>query len=113
MPGEVIKAYTAQYRDPISFEAGAVVEVKREDPEYPGWFWCRASSAKEGWVHRSFLADHVGKTTSLAAYSAKELTVVGGERGTPIYLLDGWVYMRLGSGEEGWLPESHVQLSPA
>src|SRR5215831_16256742 len=109
---QVIKAYTAQYPNPISFQSGAVVEIKREDPEYPGWFWCRASAGREGWVHRSFLAKTVGKTTSLAAYSARELTVLGGERGTSLQSLDGWIYMRLDSGDEGWLPESCVQLSP-
>lgn len=30
---EVIKAYTAQYPDPISFEVGVAVQVGRGDPE--------------------------------------------------------------------------------
>ena len=105
---EVIKAYQAQYSDPISFEAGTNVKVERADPEFPDWFWCRASSGKEGWVHRSFLAATLGTTTGTRAYSARELSVSGGERGALLESLDGWVRIRLDSGGEGWLPESHV-----
>ena len=109
MEVDITNAYTRQYADPISFEAGAVVEIEREDPEYPGWLWCRVPSGKEGWVHRSFLADSVGATRSVDAYSATELTVIGGEHGTAIQRLDGWVYVRLDNGEQGWIPESHIQ----
>ena len=108
---EVIKAYTSQYPDPICFDAGAVVQVEREDPECPGWFWCRAPSGKTGWVHRTFLAACAGTTTSVHAYSARELTVAGGERGTLIRSLDGWACIRLGTGAEGWIPQSHVHVS--
>ncbi len=107
---EIAKAYTSQYPDPIGFDAGAVVQVERDDPEYPGWFWCRAPSGRKGWVHRSFLAACAGTTTSVQDYSAKELTVVGGERGTLLHSLDGWAYIRLDNGDEGWIPQSHVQL---
>ena len=107
----VIKAYTAQYPDPISFEEGATVQVEHDDPEHPGWYWCRVASGKAGWVHRSFLDACRGTTTGLRAYSAKELTVAGGERGTAIRQLDGWVYIRLDGGSEGWLPQDNIQLA--
>ena len=111
MPIEVIKAYVSSYPDPIGFDAGATVNVVREDSEYPGWFWCRVPSGKEGWVHRSFLAGTVGATTSVEAYSARELTVTGGERGSVVRSLDGWAFVRLDSGEEGWLPSSHIRTT--
>ena len=57
MSVEVTKAYTSQYPDPICFDVGAVVQVQRDDPEYPGWFWCRGPSGKAGWVHRSPAAE--------------------------------------------------------
>ena len=79
---EVIKAYEAQYKDPISFERGVTVQVLREDSEFPHWFWCRAPSGKEGWVHRSFLAEAAATTKSTRPYSARELTVNGDESGT-------------------------------
>ena len=82
--------------------------MERDDAEYPGWYWCRTDSGRSGWVHRSFLADVSGKTTALRAYSAHELTVTAGERGEVIHSLDGWLYVRLAGGDEGWIPESHV-----
>ena len=107
----VVKAYTAQYSDPICFEAGEAVQVERGDLEYPGWFWCRVASGKEGWVHPSFLAECSGTTIGIRAYSATELTATEGERGTLIETLDGWVCLRLDRGDEGWIPESHVSLT--
>ena len=110
---KVIKPYTSHYPDPICFEVGAVVHVGRGDSEFPGWFWCRAPSGKEGWVHGAFLAAPTGTTTSIHAYSARELTVAGGEWGTLMQSLDGWAYLRLDSGEEGWIPESHIDSKVA
>jgi SH3-like domain-containing protein len=109
----ITKTYTSQYRDPISFDAGAPVQVERADAEYPGWFWCRAPSGKEGWVHHSFLAKCSGTTTSVQAYSARELTATAGKQGRLIHLLDGWAYVRLDTGDEGWIPQSHVQVPDA
>jgi hypothetical protein len=106
---EVVKPYASQYPDPIRFDPGASVLVGREDPDCAGWFWCQTSSGKEGWVHRSFLAASTGATKSIGAYSARELTVTGGERGALIHALDGWALVRLDSGDEGWLPSSHVR----
>jgi SH3-like domain-containing protein len=110
---EVVEAYASKYSDPISFDAGVAVSIEREDAEYPGWFWCRVASGKEGWVHRSYLSALIGTTTSTAAYSARELTVRGGERGKVIRSLDGWELVRLDSGEEGWVPSSHIRATTA
>ena len=110
---EIIKAYEAQDKDPISFERGVTVQVLREDSGFPNWFWCRAPSSKEGWVHRPFLAEAATTTKSTRPYSARELTVDGHESGTTIESLDGWIYIRLDSGVEGWLPQTHVQTGVA
>ncbi len=105
---KITQPYTTQYPDPISFDAGAILKVERGDAVYPGWYWCHAPSGKTGWVHHSFLAASSGTTTSLRAYSAKELTVTGGEQGAILQQLDGWAYIRLDTGAEGWLPTSHI-----
>ncbi len=105
---EITTAYSSQYPDPICFEAGEMVQVERGDPDFPGWFWCRSKSGKEGWVHQSFLAADSGSTTSIDAYTARELTVTGGEHGNLLRTLAGWAYIRLDGGEEGWIPQSHT-----
>src|SRR5215813_2499276 len=104
----VVKPYVAQYSNPIEFALGELVELQREDAEYPGWWWCRAPSGKEGWVHESFLERSGNTARGLSAYSARELSVSGGERGRIIHCLGGWVCLRLESGLQGWLPETHV-----
>lgn len=107
---EVTKAHAATYPDPIRFREGEAVEVGRMDEEFPGWFWCDVASGLEGWVHRSFLADTAaGMSRGVGDYSACELTVNGGERGNRIHRLDGWVWLVLEDGSEGWLPEDCVR----
>jgi len=108
-PVEVVATYKAQYQDPIAFETDEDVIVEREDSEFPQWFWCRVKSGKQGWVHRSFLSVDTGVAKGLRAYSANELNVSPGARGTLIHSLDGWAYIHLDRGEKGWLPETHLR----
>jgi SH3-like domain-containing protein len=111
MQVEIIAPYTSQYPDPIHFTAGEMLQVGREDPEFPDWFWCRTQTGKEGWVHRSFLNGSAGE--AVADYSAHELTVSGGERGLLLQRLDGWACLRLDGGEQGWIPESNLRILSA
>jgi SH3-like domain-containing protein len=107
----ITTAYTSQYPDPIFFPAGVEILVGRHDPNCPGWFWCRAPSGKEGWVHHSFLSGSDGTAVSTHAYSARELTVATGQRGQLIHMMDGWACIRLDNGEEGWIPQNHIALT--
>jgi SH3-like domain-containing protein len=107
---KVTKPYTAQYRDPIQLERGDTVQVAHSDPQYPEWFWCCGPSGKQGWVHSFFLASTCGTTSALEKYTARELTVTGGESGTLIRLLGGWAHVRLDNGDEGWIPQSHLEF---
>jgi SH3-like domain-containing protein len=102
------KDYTAKYPDAIEFDAGAAVRVEREDPEFPGWYWCRVPSGKEGWVHRSFLAATAGDTVGLHDFSGREITVVAGERAVVVFILDGWAWVKPVRGGDGWIPKSHA-----
>ena len=107
---EVTEAYDEQYIDPIRFEVGDAVEVTRPVTKYPGWFWCRAASGIEGWVHGSCLASVSGTTTATQAYSASELTVSVGDRGRVLRQLDGWALVGLGDGLEGWIPLTNISI---
>jgi SH3-like domain-containing protein len=107
---EVIKAYVSAYPNPIAFATGEPVQVMRGDSEFPGWFWSLARNDIEGWVHHSFLSATSGEAAALRDYSARELTATVGEHGTVMENLDGWAWLRLGDGREGWIPESHLRL---
>lgn len=106
------RPYQTVYHEPIEFCAGERVQVGREDPEYPGWHWCRVASGREGWVHRSFLGATQGETQAITAYSARELDVSAGDCGEVLESLAGWIYLRLDDGRVGWLPQSHVLAEP-
>jgi SH3-like domain-containing protein len=107
---EIVTPYIAQYPDAIRFAAGERVQVGRDDPEFPGWFWCGSQAGGEGWVHQSFLDGIAGEVIAVEDYSADELTVAEGECGTLIRRLDAWACVRLESGEQGWVPESHLRM---
>jgi hypothetical protein len=104
----VREAYTTQYRDPIAFRAGDAIRVEQQDADYPGWYWCRAPDAKQGWVHESLLSRSEGVATALKDYSARELDVRAGDRGRVRGVLGGWLYAELDDGRSGWIPERVV-----
>ncbi|MDA0814417.1 MAG: SH3 domain-containing protein [Verrucomicrobia bacterium] len=110
---EVTEPYEEQYKNPICFEEGEEVVVCRPDDQFPGWFWCRAATGIEGWVHGSFLASHSGTTTATESYSARELTVAAGDSGNILRQLDGWALVSVGDSAEGWLPLTHIRKSQA
>jgi len=110
-PVVVTRDYVAQYSDPITVAAGATVRVERDDPEFPGWWWCVAEDGRAGWVHTDLLAPSPagGAVAHLRAdYTARELTV---HRGTCVTVLDdraGWLFVSAPDGATGWMPATHV-----
>jgi SH3-like domain-containing protein len=108
----VTRTHSATYADPISFVKGERVEVGKADTEFPNWYWCRNGSGKEGWVHASLLVATTRQTVAACNYNAQELTVAAGQEATVLKQLDGWLYVRLGGGDEGWIPESCVRSAP-
>ncbi len=104
----IIREYTPQYPNPLSVLAGESVSVGREDDEFPGWKWCRASSGLEGWVPVEFLSDaSATETTVLCDYSSRELAVQPGEEVTVEDSRYEWLLVRNNRGERGWIPASH------
>lgn len=99
-------AHLAAYASPIAGQAGDPVDVRHEDPEQPGWWWCCGADGREGWVHESFLVRD-GATSRLARrYDAVELSVDAGEAVDVVEIAGGWAWCRAADGREGWLPIS-------
>lgn len=110
----IVRPHVSSYPDPIGFSAGEAVWVGREDTEFPGWFRCRVAAGNEGWVHGSYLAETTaGRTVAMRGYSARELTVEGGETGVVVESLDGWILVRLEGGETGWIPKGVSEVEQA
>lgn len=109
----VIRDYASQYPDPIVVARGARVLVERDDPEFPGWWWCCAVDGRAGWVPVDVLDGQVApgmRSTLLADYDARELTVSAGAVLHVLEARSGWVHARTVDGVVGWLPAAHVQL---
>jgi uncharacterized protein YgiM (DUF1202 family) len=106
----VHREYRVQYRTPVQVAAGEKVSVGRDDDEYPGWKWCKASNGREGWIPAELLSQEGGEAIVLQEYSAQELAV---ERGEEVEVEDerhGWLLVRNTRGQLGWIPASHVRL---
>lgn len=101
-------AHVPAYADPITLQAGDPVVTGREDAEFPGWIWCRSAAGKEGWVHQSFLASGPDGAVAARDYAARELAVAGGECGELVEILSGWAFVRLMTGNQGWIPHGHL-----
>ena len=71
--------YKPQYRNPVRVAAGERVTVGREDNEFPGWRWCKASDGREGWIPTELLSAEDAEAIVTDDYSASELAVISGE----------------------------------
>ncbi len=102
--------YTVEYSDPLRVARGEAVTVGREDDEFPGWKWCRASDNREGWVPVELLSNQGPEATLVQDYSAQELSVQPGEEVVVEDARHSWLLVRNRSGARGWIPGSHVEL---
>lgn len=112
-PALIATDYVAQYADPIDVEAGAVVRVEHEDPQFPGWWWCCAPDGRCGWVPSTLLdpTPRPGTAARLRQdYSARELSVQQGEQVSILSEHAGWLFVRTATGVSGWIPANHVNL---
>ncbi|MFZ0885720.1 MAG: SH3 domain-containing protein [Candidatus Acidiferrales bacterium] len=98
-----------EYADPIGVTAGERVRVGREDDQFPGWKWCKASDGREGWVPVELLSNQQGEANVLQDYSARELAVRPGEEVVVEEARHDWLLVRNARGERGWIPASHVE----
>jgi hypothetical protein len=104
----VIKPYTRQYPDPISFSQGEAVIRERKDDEFPGWWWCTDKRGKSGWVHEAYLEEEDYRFLGKFDYSAWELNASEGELLEGMGEVGGWLLATKADGEVGWVPLDHV-----
>jgi hypothetical protein len=106
----VVKPYTRQYADPISFERGESITVERQDDQFPGWWWCTDKRGKSGWVHREFFEEDDYRMLATEDYIAWEINVTEGDMLAGEREVGGWLLATTTAGERGWVPLTHVEL---
>lgn len=101
----VVKGYSAQYTDPIVVHSGERVDIERQDDQFPGWWWCRASDGRQGWIPDVVLEIQGQRGIALRNYDAQELSVESGEEVRFVEARNGWVRVANAEGRTGWVPE--------
>ena len=101
---QITTPHTATTLAPAAFAAGEFVAVLHEDTEYPGWHRCRASDAREAWIHSAFLRVEGDQAVLSRDYSSIELSVTAGTEGEVMESLGGWLWVRMEDGRLGWVP---------
>lgn len=98
--------YTPQYPDPITVRAGDRVQVGRDDPEVPGWYWCTGPDGRMGWVPERLLRRDGPAAVMLRDYTARELRVLAGAEVSLVDAMSGWAWVTDADGRAGWIPET-------
>ncbi|SHL98184.1 ligand-binding protein SH3 [Phytopseudomonas punonensis] len=109
-PYLVVTAHRSEYPDPISFEAGALLQLgeRYEGPEdWQDWYFCRTDAHPGGWMPLTILKPlGAGSARALEGYTARELDTEVNEQLIASRRLNGWLWCRReSSGETGWVPE--------
>ncbi|WP_039056285.1 SH3 domain-containing protein [Enterobacter sp. Bisph1] len=107
----VIKNYTSAFPDPISIKKNATAVVSHCDLQYRGWVWITLDNGHAGWAPQQlFLPQSANKILCLEDYTARELSVIVGEKITIGTSLNGWCWATNVAGESGWLPEENIDI---
>jgi SH3-like domain-containing protein len=85
---------------------GDRVQVGRDDPEFPGWWWCTGPDGRQGWVPEQLLQRQGTHATMLRSYTARELSVRAGADVSVGETMHGWVWATDIDGRSGWIPLS-------
>lgn len=100
----VVREYRAQYPDPITVRAGDRVQVGKDDPDFPGWWWCTGPDGRAGWVPDQLLRREGQEAVMLRDYTARELSVDTGAEVTVGEAMNGWIWVTAADGQAGWIP---------
>ena len=110
---KILKAYKAQYENPIVLNIGEKVLLGEEEKEekWKGWIWAE-SKTNSGWIPIQILeiSDDKKTGTVLEFYSAQELDVEKGDLIEKIKSLNGWTWSKnIRTTGEGWIPDEIIE----
>ncbi|WP_305806561.1 SH3 domain-containing protein [Stenotrophomonas sp. YIM B06876] len=111
MRARLLSNYRSQYRHPLHFHAGQVVELGVRDEEWPAFAWVRTADGSAGWAPVAWLRvlDN-GRAEALRDYTARELDVDSGELVELHHEHGGWWWSERANGTQGWLPAHDLEL---
>ena len=107
----VIKAHKASFTYAMLAAEGSEVSVGREDPEMPGWYWCKDAKGVEMWVPSTHMDIAGDKAVFNQPYNSVELDVAVGDVVQYLGEALGWAECLDGGWRYGWVPSN--KLAPA
>ena len=105
---KVTKPHKASFDYNVIFKRGDKVKVGREDPEMPGWYWCKDKNGVESWIPEEYLGISGEEGTITTDYDTGELTVEQGEVFEYVTEVKYWTLCR-DQDREGWIPTENLE----
>jgi hypothetical protein len=87
------------------FARGEVVEVERDDPDWPDWLLCNLADGTQAWLPKEDLAVAGDSATLTNDYDSTELEIGAGEQVTVERVYGTWALCSAAGGRTGWVPE--------
>ncbi len=105
----VTKMHKASFSEALMAEKGDRVRVGREDPEMPGWYWCRDKKDREAWIPETYLDFNGEEAVFKQPYNSIEHTVDLGE--IVQYLGESlcWTECLDNEWKYGWIPSHKLE----
>jgi hypothetical protein len=108
----VIKEHKASFTYALLAVEGDEVTIGKEDPEMPGWFWCKSKGGVEMWVPRTYLSIKGTVGRFMQDYNSTELGVKVGEAVQIIGKSLGWAECLNREWRYGWIPLNKLEPLP-
>ncbi len=106
----VVKEHKASFTYAMLASEGDVVTIGKEDPEMPGWFWCKDTKGVEMWVPYTHLAIVGKKARFTQDYNSSELNASVGDCVQFLGETLGWAECLDSQWRYGWIPTSKLSL---
>lgn len=88
---------------------GDQVTVGKEDPEMPGWYWCKDKEGVEAWIPNTYLKITGNQAVFLYDYNSVELDAQPGEEVQYLGEALGWAECLNSEWRYGWLPLNKLE----
>lgn len=109
----VVNEHKASFPYSMVAVEGDYVSIGKEDPEMPGWYWCKDKKGVEMWVPSTHLKIEGAKGTFNQDYNSRELDAAVGDVIQYLSETLGWVECLNSEWKYGWIPANkliHVTL---
>ena len=105
----VVKEHRASFPYAMLAAEGDEVSIGREDPDMPGWFWCKDGKGVEAWMPKTHISIEGTRGRITQDYNSAELDAGVGE--TVQYLGEslGWVECLDSRWRYGWIPADKLE----